>query len=430
MVKTYILDTNVLLHDPKSLFSFQDNEVVIPLVVLEELDKKKNGMDEVARNAREVIRSLDALRAIGNISKGVTTKDSGLIKIEMDYKDKIPSDLDSTKADNRIIGVALGLSNIGKQVILVTNDINLRVKCDALDVLAESYSTDKVIEYTDDIYSGFKELDVSSSYIDSFNEDGLIMPPDGVSFYENQYVLLRAIDVEKHSSLARFEHGKFVKIKCHSNVWGVNPKNKEQTCALDAIFNNNIKLVTLIGLAGSGKTLICVAAGLSLVFDSHTYKKLILAKAPVPLSKNMQLGFLPGGLDEKLDPWLNSVWDNMEFLFGDNGKNMIEEYREKGLIEVCSLEHIRGRSLRDCLVLLDESQNLDLHEIKTMITRAGENTKICCTGDVQQIDTKLTEANNGLSLVAEAFKGQDIAAHVTFHKGERSKLATLASELL
>ena len=430
MTKTYILDTNVLLHDPKSLFSFEDNEVVIPMIVLEELDKKKEGPGELARNAREVIRTLDSLRSSGNISQGIGTRYGGSIRVEIDFQSQLPYNLDPNRSDNKILGVALGLIAAGKPVSLVTKDINLRVKSDALNIRSEDYNSDKVADNSDDIYSGFRELEVTSEFIDSFNDNEFIATPEGSKLYENQYILLKSIDKQKHSSLARFAGGQLVRVKSYSNIWGVNPKNKEQTCALDALFNDQIKLVTLIGLAGSGKTLVSIAASLSQVFDLHTYKKLILAKAPISLSKNMQLGFLPGTLEEKLNPWMFSIWDNMDYLFGDKGKNMIEEYREKGIIEVCSLEHIRGRSLRDSIILLDECQNIDRHEIKTIITRLGENSKIICVGDIQQIDTKLNACDNGLSMLVESFKNQDISAHVTFRKGERGRLATLASELL
>lgn len=429
MAKTYVIDTNVLLHDPKSLFAFEENELVIPLIVLDELDKKKNGTDEIARNAREVIRSLDALRSLGNISVGIATNDNGLIRVELSQYD-IPQDLDPTRADNRIIGSALGLLNSGKNIVVVTKDVNLRVKCDALNIKSEDYNNDQVANDVEEIYSGIKEIIVTQEYINSFNETGTATKPDETIF-DNQYVYLKALDAQKCSTLARFDGEKLVKLNYYTDIWGISPKNKEQTCAFDALFDAEVKLVTLIGRAGSGKTLCAVGAGLSHVFDKHTYKRMVIAKAPYALSKNMQLGFLPGSLEEKLDPWLSSIWDNMTFLFGDKGKVMIERYCEEGQIEICSLEHIRGRSISDSFILIDEAQNLSKHEIKSIITRAGNNTKIVLTGDVFQIDNLyLDSLNNGLSNLVEAFKTYKIAAHVTFKKGERSELASIASEVL
>lgn len=431
-MKTYILDTNVLMHDPKSLFAFEDNQVILPLVVLDELDKKKEGLGEGARNAREVIRSLDELRVTGNISIGIKTKDGGIIKIELGHKDKIPADLDPSRADNRIISAALGIAQSGSSVIVVTKDINLRVKCDALGIKTEDYNNDQAANNVDEIYSGFKELDVTSSLIEEFNETHMLPVPDGLILHPNQYVFMKANDKPKCSVLAKFNGQCLVPIKYYSNIWGINPRNREQTCALDAMYDENVKLVTLIGKSGCGKTLLTLASGLNQLLETHKYKKIIVTKPNIPISKQLSLGFLPGDLNAKMDPWLGGIWDNLDFLFSGKGKAIIDQYKEEGIIEVAALENIRGRSYNGgILVICDEAQNLSKHEIKSLVTRVGEDSKIILTGDINQIDNMYLDAlNNGLSNLIEAFKPYGIASHVTFTKGERSELATLASQIL
>jgi PhoH-like ATPase len=430
MPKTYVLDTNVLLHDPKSLFSFEDNEVVLPLVVLDELDKKKSGQDEVARNAREVIRALDELRSGGNLSSGVKTKDGGVIRVELGFKNDVPDGLDADRADNRIVGVALGLSKC-EAVVLVTKDINLRVKCDALGVKTEDYNNDRISGNADDIYSGFIEVEVAGASIDDFNAIHLMEIPEGLNLFTNQYVLLKANDRPKCSTLAKFDGQRLVPIKYYSNVWGINPKNREQTCALDALFDPNIKLVTLTGKSGAGKTLVSLAAALNQLLETHKFKKLIVTKPNIPISKNLALGFLPGDLNQKMFAWVGGIWDNLDLLFGGKGKGIIEQYMEEGVLEVAALENIRGRSYNGVLFICDEAQNLSKHEIKTLVTRMGEDSKIVLLGDIYQIDNiYLDSLNNGLSNLIEAFKPHSVAAHVTFTKGERGQLATLASQIL
>jgi len=286
MRKIYILDTNVLLHDPKSIFSFQDNEVVIPLVVLDELDKKKVGHDEVAKHARMVCRSLDEMRALGSINEGVETEEGGIVRIELNHRDMVPPDLDPNRADNRIISVALGLMNQakeGQKVTVITKDINLRVKCDALKVRAEDYSTDSVAASADLIYSGITELLVNDDKIDELHKNGYLELPN--TFYPNQYIWAKSNVNEKHSALARYDQlaNKLVKISTYGDVWGISSRNKEQACALDALFDPNIKLVTLIGKAGCGKTLLATAAGISQLLDHHIYRKMGITRPIEPL---------------------------------------------------------------------------------------------------------------------------------------------------
>jgi len=431
MSKIFILDTNVLLHDSKSIHAFKDNEVIIPLVVLDELDKIKSGQDEKARNARMVIRTLDSMRGQGNLSEGVKTPDGGLIRVELNHKDHAPSDLDPKRADNRIISVALGLMKAAKnkRVAVVSKDINLRVKCDALGVIAEDYDTDAVADDASMIYSGWAEIATSSEKIDELYKKGLLEAEEFGQFYTNQYALLRSTNEAKHSCLAKFSNGHLTKINAHSNVWGISPRNKEQVFALDALFDPNIKLVTLIGKAGCGKTLLAAAAGISQLLDSHMYKKLIMSRPIQPMGRD--IGFLPGDIDEKMAPWMAPLQDNLELLFSEKGKGFLDMQRESGAIEVEALTYIRGRSIPRSYIIVDEAQNLTLHELKTIITRVGDGSKVILTGDIHQIDNPYIDAvDNGLSCVLEKFKGNPIAAHITLNKGESSELATLAAELL
>jgi len=350
MSKIYILDTNVLLHDPKSLFSFADNEVVIPLVVLDELDKKKDGHDEIARHARMVIRSLDDMRLQGKLNEGVKTPAGGSVRVELNHKENIPLQLDPARADNRIISVVLGLKkkeSPKRKVALVTKDINLRVKCDALGVKAEDYNTDSVADSAEAIYSGVTEASVPDDHIDMFHNMGYLDAGIVKTYYTNQYVLLRSNSVPKHTGMARFVDGRLIKIEPQSEIWGIKPRNKEQVFAFDALFNPDISLVTMIGKAGCGKTLLAVAAGLGQVFDSHTYRKLIVTRPVVPLGRD--IGFLPGDKDEKMRPWMAPLWDNLELLCSGKGMGYMEMERSAGgKIEVEALTYIRGRSIHFC----------------------------------------------------------------------------------
>jgi len=432
MSKIFVIDTNVLLHDPNSLFAFEDNEIVIPLPVLDELDKKKNGPDEIAKHARMVIRSLDKMRVEGNIHEGVKTSRGGLIRVELNHRDKCPPDLDPNRVDNRLISVALGIKEeVGntRSVILITKDINLRVKCDALRVISEDYNADSVAEDPNAIYEGTKEVSVNDELIDQVYAQESISSENLGEFFPNQYVCLRSLTAPKKSVLVRYEKNALVKIDIHKDLWGISSRNKEQAFALDALFNPDIKLVTMIGRAGTGKTLLAAAAGISQLLDTHMYKKLILTRPVQPLGKD--IGFLPGDIDEKMRPWMAPLQDNLELLFSDKGLGYLDMQREAGLIEVEALTYIRGRSIPRSFIIVDECQNLSSHEVKTIITRVGEGSKVILTGDIMQIDNPFIDSvDNGLSWVVEKFKNYEIAAHVTLQKGERSQLATLAAEIL
>lgn len=431
MSKTFIIDTNVLLHDPKAIFSFKDNEVVIPLIVLDELDKIKTGQDEAARNARMVVRTLDEMRSYGNLSKGIKTQNNGEIRIELNHSDNIPFDLDQNRADNRIISVALNLSKTSqKKVIVVSKDINLRVKCDALGVMAEDYDSESIVDDISDIYNGWAEYNVPHESIDAlYDGEDLDASIINNNLYENQYLLLRSEIEPKHSFLAKVKNGVLKKVDVHNNIWGISPRNKEQVFALDALFDPDIKLVTLMGTAGTGKTMISIVAGISQLLDSNQYKKVLISRLTQSVGKD--LGFLPGSKDEKLEPYIAPFNDNLELIFSDKGKGFLDMQKESGRIEVEAIQYMRGRSINNAFMIIDECQNLNLHEGKTLLTRAGADTKIVLIGDIDQIDTPyLGPTDNFLSHAVEKFKGQKIAAQIKLIKGERSELATLAAKIL
>lgn len=431
MKKIFVIDTNVLLHDPRSLFAFGDNEVVIPLVVLDELDKKKvGGNDETSKHARMVIRSLDKMRDKGNIHEGVKTDAGGVIRVELNHIDNCPKGLDPSRMDNKLIGVTLGLKKVfsSTKIILITKDINLRVKCDALGISVHDYNADAVADNPDSIYTGIKEIFSSKDDIDAIFNHGRISVTDG-SYYENQYVYMKSNVNTQHSALVKYVKGDLVKIINAKDIWGISARNMGQRFAFDALFDPNIKLVTLIGGPGVGKTLVSIASGISQTIELSVYKKLIMARPIIPVGKD--LGYLPGTLQEKLTPWTAALQDNLNLLFSTKASDYLNMQKDSGKIEIEALTYIRGRSIPKSFIIMDECQNLSSHEVKTLITRAGEDTKIVLTGDIMQIDNPLIDSvDNGLSYVVEKFKSQEISAHITLCKGERSELATLASEIL
>ena len=424
ILKTFLLDTNVLLYDPGCLKVFGNNEVVIPLTVLDELDGAKNRFDEVGRNARVAIRMLDELRKIGSLSEGVKIKDS-IIKVELDHCEALPLGLSADKADNRIISSAIQLSKNGKQIIVVSKDINLRVKCDALGIDAQDYNKGKVAEQVDSIYSGVETIKVSSTIIDRLYSDGSI-EAEFIAF-PNQFFILKSEEKENHSAIAKYVKGKLIPLKKVKDIMGITPRNAEQRMAMDLLLDPKIKLVTLIGKAGSGKTLVSVAAALYHVLsESKTFDRVLISRPIQPMGRD--LGYLPGTIEEKLNPWMQPIYDNLELILGTEYKR---SSMYEGLIQVEPLTYIRGRSIPKSFMILDESQNLSAQEVKTIITRVGENTKIVITGDIFQIDNQYLDfADNGLTHVVEKFKEYDLSGHITLRKGERSELATLASEIL
>jgi len=401
MTKTFILDTNVLLHDPKAIFAFEDNEVVIPLIVLDELDRHKSGRTQTSAHARQVIRSLDELRATGNISHGVKTNLGGYIRVELNYAENVPPNLDATRADNRIIGVALGIKEAYKErrdVRVITKDINLRVKCDALQVPSEDYNSDAVVRNLNDLYSGNTVIDVDADDVGRMYNEGFIEVKNIVRpLYPNEYVLVRSNIDPKHTCLGRFDGLNIVRVTPVKNVWSISPRNKEQVFAFDALFNPDVKLATITGIAGCGKTLIAASAGISQLFDKNLYKRIVLTRPIVPMG-GKDIGFLPGDKSEKLQPWMGPLYDNLDLIFSERGRYLLDSSMNEGVIQVEAMTYIRGRSMPNSYIICDEAQNLTRHEIKTLITRVGEGSKVVLTGDVQQIDTPyLDSSDNGLT---------------------------------
>ena len=437
MKKTYVLDTNVHLADSKAIFAFKDDDIIIPLKVLEEIDKHKKRQDGVGANARQFIRILDDLRAAGNLHTGVDIPD-GAGKLSVRAFDPIymPDGLEKEDPDNQIISTALKEKSKykRKKVILVTQDINMRVKCDSLGFPSEDYKTNRVIDTHEELFSGFTKHLVDDQFIDQFyiGKKKLTIEQEESNFHPNQYIMLVSNENEKKTALAKFKNYNSPLININdykSEAWGVHPRNKEQKFAMDLLNDINIPIVTITGKAGTGKTLLALAAGLEQVLEKNIYKKLIVSK-PVQAMGSQDIGFLPGTLEEKMRPWLMPIQDNLDFLMSGNAKN-IEHLYQDGTIEIEALSYIRGRSISNAYVIIDEVQNLSPHELKTIVTRVGENTKIILTGDVEQIDNVfLDSTSNGLTYAIEKFKSFELAGHISLVKGERSKVATLAANVL
>jgi PhoH-like ATPase len=435
--KNLVLDTNVLLHDPRAIYNFQDNHVIIPIYVIEEIDGFKKELSERGRNAREVARHLDRLREGGRLSDGVKIGENGGVLRVAIGKRAMPDPLRTAQiADNFILAVALEVRDAEPDVrtSLVTKDVNLRIRGDALGLDTADYDSEKID--IQELYSGTAELEVSAKQIDAFYADGALAV-DGAELYSNQYLLLRNAENHAQTALARWDAvaKKAIPIKkLREGVWGIRPRNKEQHYALDLLLNDDIKLVTLVGKAGTGKTLAALAAGLQKVVEENVFQKLLVSRPIFPLGRD--IGYLPGDIEEKLNPWMQPIYDNVEMLLGLNktdkkdGRNYAELI-DLGYIEIEPLTYIRGRSIPNQYMIVDEAQNLTPHEVKTIITRVGDGTKMVLTGDPYQIDNPYVDAaNNGLTTVVERFKNEAIAGHVTLTKGERSILAEIASNLL
>jgi PhoH-like ATPase len=441
--KNYLLDTSVCLTDADAIYKFGNHDLFLPLKVLEEIDKHKKRQDSVGVNARKIIRSLDELRSKGSLEKGVRLgKGKGILKV-MSYESLkevvFPPDLDMRIPDHTIIatGKVVQMEFQKRKTIVVSRDINMRVICDSVGITAEDYTSEEAVTSSEELFQGFSDILVDDQFIDRFYEgEELYIASDEVKeeWYPNQYLLLISNSNPKKSCLARFNnHHSPLKKIIHDKIpdWKINARNKEQAFAIDMLMNPNIKLVSLVGRAGSGKTLCAIAAGLQQTIglhgDSNHYSRLIVSRPVQPMGRD--IGFLPGTMEEKMLPWLMPIQDNLKFLMGD--RTSLEMYMEKGKIEIEALTYIRGRSISNAFIVIDEAQNLTKHEIKTIITRIGENTKIVLTGDVEQIDNVyVNETSNGLAHAVENFKTHKIAGHVTFKKGERSELATLASKVL
>ena len=434
--KTYVLDTSVYLTDASCIKAFRNNDIVIPLKVLEEIDKHKKRQDSVGSQARAIIRKLDELRAKGSLSKGVRIeKGLGIAKVRSYNPLCLPDDLDLEDSDNQIIATALSEQDISvasRKVVVVSRDINMRVKCDALGLLTEDYQAEQVVENSEGLYTGRAEILVDEQQVDKFYAgDDIWIDKSEVKLYPNQFVMLISNSNEKKTALARFiDYSRPLKkiISSNMKVWSTTARNKEQQFALELLMDPSVPVVSLVGKAGSGKTLLALAAALQQTFESRDYKKIVVTKPVEPVGKD--IGFLPGSMEEKMMPWLAPIQDNLQFLMG-NDKATLQMYMENGEIEVEAMTFIRGRSIANAFIVIDEVQNMTQHEIKTVLTRVGEGTKIVLTGDIEQIDNVYIDAtNNGLSYVVERLKQETLTGHVTLLKGERSKVATIAATKL
>jgi PhoH-like ATPase len=441
--KIYVLDTNVLIHNPKAMFFFEENEVVIPITVIEEIDNFKKGLDEKGRNARQIGRYLDKLRLKGSLQKGVKTKENGIIRVVLSKKvsDVASHILITDTNDNLIIGTAFYIheQNPKKKVVLVSKDANVRIKADAVGLVAENFETDKI--NFKELYTGIKEIETDEQTLKEFEDSKFLTNTFG-EIFPNQFV--RFIAPER-KVLARYsvDNNSIYPLKYYTGqeLYGIKARNDEQIISLDLLLDPNVKLVSLVGKAGTGKTLLALAAGLNRVVEENAYTRLVVSRPISPLGKD--IGFLPGSKSEKFNPWMQPIYDNMEILLSnksekdgnENGKIFgkktpsLKDYLDFGFIELEPLTYIRGRSLPDQYIIIDEAQNLTPHEMKTIITRAGEGTKIVVTGDPYQIDIPyLDSESNGLSIAVEKLKKEKIVGHVTLEKGERSVLADLAAK--
>jgi PhoH-like ATPase len=438
--KNYVLDTNVLLHDPRALFQFKDNNVIIPIYVVEEIDKFKRDLSELGRNARQVSRDLDAFREEnGSLTEGVPLESGGTLRVLFTERELPRELMNQHIADNRILALAMDVKEREPNLrcVFVTKDINLRIRADALGLVTEDYENDKI--ENPEVYMGVRELEVGKGDIDDFYSRGELVPPDGVNgVYPNEFALLKDRNAPNHTALSKYsaQKGRFVPLlkSLKEGAWGLRPRNKEQSFALDLLLNDEIKLVTIVGKAGTGKTLLAIAAGLQKTMEEQVYQKMLVSRPVFPLGKD--IGFLPGTVEEKLNPWMQPIYDNVEFLMGLSraDKKAGRSYKELidlGLVAIEPLTYIRGRSIPNQYIVVDEAQNLTPHEVKTIITRVGDNTKIVLTGDPYQIDNPYVDStSNGLVHVVNKFKHERLAGHITLTKGERSALAELASNVL
>jgi PhoH-like ATPase len=443
--KTFVVDTNVLLHNPNAIFLFADNEVIIPFDVIEELDKFKTNTDDLGRNARTVIRHLDHLRTLGNLSQGVDVKETGgRIRVILEEDQKLCPGLTANTPDNRIICTAYALKQEGKRVVFISKDINARIKSDTMGIPTEDFLAQKVD--FERLYTGYQEALVPGEAIDTLFQSKQLKLNLG-ELFANEYVLLKDQNEESHTALSRYraDLNTLVPVRARRGpVFGIMPRNLQQTMALDLLLDDSVKLVSLIGTAGTGKTLLAIAAGMTKVLNEQVYHKLLVARPIMPLGRD--IGYLPGDKDEKLTAWMQPIFDNMAYLLsnrlaGSGGgegqpthaslstvEQRIKQLMESGQVILEPLTYIRGRSIPHQFMIIDEAQNLTPHEVKTIASRVGEGTKLVLTGDASQIDNPyLDSSSNGLSYLVERLKGKAIVGHITLAKSERSELASLVT---
>ncbi|MBI9108478.1 MAG: PhoH family protein [Spirochaetales bacterium] len=431
-IKTFVIDTNVFIHRPDAIASFKNSEVIIPLAVLEELDNLKRFSDEKGRNARHAIRFLDSQSAKGgSLHSGVKMDNGSILKVLRAGVSTLPPELHKDKADNRIIQTALDLQNQGRQVFFVSKDINARVKAEVLGLRAVDYEKQKVDIAS--MYLGWREVQVSPDTFGKFRTEKKLEWRDALK--SNEFIIMKTAD-EVETLLGRY-YSQTLELRLIPNkrpsVSGVKPLNMQQKMAFELLLDDSVPLVSLVGQAGTGKTLLALAAGMSKVIDEARYNRLLVSRPVIPMGKD--IGYLPGDKNEKMSHWMQPIFDNLEYILGITKKKDEEKgvdwFIKNNLIEIEALTYIRGRSLPEQMIIVDEAQNLSPHEIKTIVSRAGKNTKVVLTGDPYQIDSPYLDTNsNGLSFLVEAFKGQPLFGHVTLLHTERSELAELAAQLL
>lgn len=449
MQKTFVLDTNVLLHNADAINVFADNKVVLPIEVLEELDKFKKDSDEKGRNARHAIRTLDRLRRKGRLGKGVAMENGGTLQIifEKDYKEVEHLGLDIREVDNRILMCAYLLQKEGEKVIFVSKDINIRIKADAIGL--RSMDFEKQVVNFEEIYKGWRELVAGKEQVAAFQKSGSLSLSE--SFFHNEFVFLKETKDTASGALARYDASqkKIFRLKYSGMpAYGIKSRNIQQTMALELLLDDSVGLVSLIGMAGTGKTLLALAAGLVKVTQLNRYNRILVSRPIMPLGRD--IGYLPGTKEEKLESWMEPIFDNLEYLLypfketedsraPSAGKQKakarhvitINDLIANGFLQLEALTYMRGRSIPQQYIIIDEAQNLTPHEVKTIVSRAGAGSKMVLTGDPYQIDNPyLDSSSNGLVYCVEKMKGQQIFGHVMFVKSERSPLASLAANIL
>ncbi len=438
MRKNYVLDTNVLLYDPHAVFKFEDNDLILPIYVIEEVDQFKRETTDRGRNAREVGRVLDKLRAQGSLSLGVAVGE-GSVRVQVPEKrPHFPYGINPQSVDNAILQTALDVRDASpdKPTVFVTMDVNLRIRADAFGLSSEAYEHHAID--IDHLHTGIVEMPVRATQLDTLKESGVLVPSSNDGLYANVCVLCQDDTPGKPRQVPGRFHAQSGEIRAtrtpKEGVMGIRPRNSEQTFSLDLLLDESVRLVTLVGKAGTGKTLMALAAGMLRTVEEGRYSRLLVSRPIMPMGRD--LGFLPGSVQEKLNPWMQPVFDNLEFLlFSGGGKRRgmkaFDELLQSGIIHVEPLTYIRGRSMPNQYVIVDEAQNLTPHEVKTIITRCGEGTKIVLTGDPYQIDNPYVDsATNGLSVAAEKLRGDPMVGHVVLSQGERSELANLAANRL
>ena len=432
MKKTYVLDTNVLLHDANALGAFPQGDVVITLDVLEELDQFKSAGNELGRAARQTVRQLDALRQRGSLSDGVELPDGGRVTVMLrGYLENLPPTMDASVPDNRILAAALHLAREPqREVYFVSKDLNARVKSTALGLATLDYEPDKI--HFDELYRGYREFELAGEAIDSFYRDGSLAAPTELN--PNEFAAMRDVANPKHAALARHDGaGRLAPLRYgDSQPWKLRPLNRGQHFAIDLLMDPAVQLVTLMGQAGTGKTLLALAAGLEQVAERNIYRRILCYRPIMPLGRD--IGYLPGSKDEKLESWMEPIFDNLHYLVDPSLESVEDKVGylfERGWIEVEAVTYIRGRSLPKLFIIIDEAQNLTPHEVKTIVSRAGRDTKVVLAGDPFQIDNPYLDASsNGLSTLVDRFQGQSVFGHIWLDRSERSDLAALAARLL